>query len=238
MTDDLTATRLDELAGAYGLDGDQRERLGGLLTLLTEDPLAPTAIRDRARALEAHVADSLTALNVEALRAASTISDIGSGAGLPGLVLAIARPDAQLDLVESQRRKCDFIARAALSLKLENARVVCARVEEWQGGRERSDAIVARALAEQPVVLEYAAPLLRVGGTLVDFRGRRSPADESPALAAAAELGLVRSEVRAVAPFPGAEAHHLHLFVKQAGTPDRFPRRAGVARKRPLGAPV
>jgi 16S rRNA (guanine527-N7)-methyltransferase len=238
MTDEQIATRLQELAAAHELGHVQQELLGRLLTLLTEDPLAPTSTRDRPRALEAHLGDSLTALQLPALDAPGAISDIGSGAGLPGLVLAIARPGARVHLVESQRRKCDFITRAALSLKLEHATTVCARVEEWEAGRDRSDVVVARALAAQPVVLEYAAPLLRMGGTLVDFRGHRTPADEPPVLAAASELGLMRTEVRAVAPFPGAEAHHLHVFVKEAPTPDRFPRRAGVARKRPLGAPA
>jgi 16S rRNA (guanine527-N7)-methyltransferase len=233
-----TADRLHELADAHGLSEAQRELLDTLLTLLTEDPLAPTAIRDRARALETHLADSLTALEVDALGRAEAVSDIGSGAGLPGLVLAIARPEAPVRLVESQRRKCDFIARAALALKLENAQVVCARIEEWNEGRGRSDVVVARALAAQPVVLEYAAPLLRLGGTLIDFRGPRVATDEMSALVAAAELGLTRAEIQTVAPFAGAEAHHLHVFVKETETPGRFPRRAGVARKRPLGAAV
>lgn len=238
MTDEQIAIRLQELADAHELAAEQCELLGRLLTMLTEDPLAPTSIRDRPRALEAHLADSLTALELPALDAPATISDIGSGAGLPGLVLAIARPGARVHLVESQRRKCDFIARAALALKLGNATPVCARVEEWSSGLDRSDVVVARALAAQPVVLEYAAPLLRIGGTLVDFRGRRNHADEQPVPAVAAELGLMRVEVRPVTPFPGAEDHHLHVFVKEAETPQRFPRRAGVARKRPLGAPA
>jgi 16S rRNA (guanine527-N7)-methyltransferase len=238
MTADATARRLGELAHIYGLSAPQRDLLSGLLTLLTDDALAPTAIRDRARALEMHLADSLTALEVDAVRNAEAIVDLGSGAGLPGLVLAIARPDASVHLVESQRRKCDFIARAALALKLGNTRVVCARIEEWDEGLEQGDVVVARALAAQPVVLEYAAPLLRVGGTLVDFRGRRADTDEQPGLAAAEELGLARTEVRRVAPFPGAEEHHLHIYVKDGPTPARYPRRAGVARKRPLGVPA
>ncbi len=99
----------------------------------------------------------------------------------------------------------------------------------------RNDAVVARALAAQPVVLEYAAPLLRLGGTLVDWRGAREPEEERAALAAAAELGLRRAEVLQVEPFAGARNHHLHLYLKVRDTPERFPRRAGMARKRPLG---
>ncbi len=110
-----------------------------------------------------------------------------------------------------------------------------ARAEEWGEGVARNDLVLARALAPQPVVLEYAAPLLRLGGTLVDWRGKReSPEEEEAAGRAAALLGLRRTEMRRVVPFEGARDHHLHVFGKVAETPARFPRRAGVARKRPL----
>jgi len=119
---------------------------------------------------------------------------------------------------------------------VKNARVVCERAEEWTAGMVGNDAVVARAVASQPVVLEYAAPLLRVGGALVDWRGRRAPEEERAADAAAAELGMRRAEVRRVRPFEDALERHLHVFEKIAATPSRFPRRPGVARKRPLGA--
>jgi len=95
--------------------------------------------------------------------------------------------------------------------------------------------VLARALGPQPVVLEYAAPLLALGGSLVDWRGRRDRAQEEAGAAAAEELALARVEIRRVEPFEGVTDHHLHLFVKVGSTPERFPRRAGVARKRPLG---
>ena len=95
--------------------------------------------------------------------------------------------------------------------------------------------VTARALAPQPVVLEYAAPLLRADGVLIDWRGQRAEAEERAALRAAAELGLERAEVRRVHPFAAALERHLHVFVKTTETPARFPRRVGVARKRPLG---
>jgi 16S rRNA (guanine527-N7)-methyltransferase len=98
-----------------------------------------------------------------------------------------------------------------------------------------SDVVTSRALAPQPVVLEYAAPLLRLGGTLVDWRGRRDPPGERAAERAAAVLGLRRVNVREVRPFARATDRHLHVFEKVSETPARFPRRTGVARKRPLG---
>jgi 16S rRNA (guanine527-N7)-methyltransferase len=84
-------------------------------------------------------------------------------------------------------------------------------------------------------VAEYAAPLLRLGGVLVDWRGRRDEQGERAALAAARELGLERREIRRVYPFPAAQERHLHVYLKVAATPPRFPRRPGAALKRPLG---
>ena len=141
-----------------------------------------------------------------------------------------------MSLIESQRRKCEFLERLCAASTIENAQVVCSRAEEWREGALCCDVVVARALAPQTVVLEYAAPLLRTGGTLIDWRGRREKAAEEEADRAAALLGLHREEVRRVIPFAGANDHHLHVFVKTLETPARFPRRAGVARKRPLGA--
>jgi 16S rRNA (guanine527-N7)-methyltransferase len=215
---------------------EQQQQLASVLSLLETDEHAPTAIRAPGEASRAHVADSLAALEVDALATAQLIADLGSGAGFPGLALAVALPGAEVSLIESQRRRCEFLERACTAAGIENARVVWTRAEEWHAGASRNDAVVARALAPQTVVLEYAAPLLRVGGALIDWRGRREQAAEEEADRAAALLGLRRAEVRRVVPFEGANDHHLHVFVKTLETPARFPRRAGVARKRPLGA--
>lgn len=181
-----------------------------------------------------HLADSLCALESSELRGAQTIADIGAGAGFPGLPLAVALPGSRVTLVDSQARKCTFVERVIGRAGIANASVVCARVEEWPEGIGAYDAALARALAPAAVVLEYAAPLLRLGGVLVDWRGRRDDAEEEAALAAADELGLERSAIRHVEPFARAHSHHLHLYRKARETPDRFPRRAGMARKRPL----
>ncbi|MEA2313790.1 MAG: rRNA (guanine527-N7)-methyltransferase [Solirubrobacteraceae bacterium] len=219
----------------FGLSADQQAQLSALLELLRSDEHAPSAIRDPAQAIGAHVADSLAALDIDAVRGASRLADLGSGAGFPGIALAVALPASEVILIESNRRRCEFLARMCAAAALGNARVVCARVEEWSEGLSRSDVVLARALAPQAVVLEYAAPLLRMGGRLVDWRGRRRPEEESAAAKAAEALGLRRVEVRRVGPFQGADEHHLHVFAKDDETPERFPRRAGMARKRPLG---
>jgi 16S rRNA (guanine527-N7)-methyltransferase len=218
------------------LTSAQKLQIDRVLAALEADEHAPTTIREPQQALQAHVADSLAALELDALSAARRIADLGSGAGFPGLALAVALPEVEVSLIESQRRKCEFLERLCAAAGVENARVVCTRAEEWGAGRGTNDAVLARALAPQAVVLEYAAPLLRVGGTLVDWRGRRDGAVEGEADRAATLLGLTRDEVRRVIPFEGASDHHLHVFTKVQETPSRFPRRAGIARKRPLGA--
>lgn len=226
---------LADLVGTLGLPPEVSPRLTALLAMLTEDPHAPTTVREPLTAVRDHLADSLVALELPLVRAATRIADLGAGAGLPGLPLAIALPDADVSLVESNRRKCEFLRRAREACGLGNATIVHARAEEWSDGFGRCDLVTARALAPLAVVAEYAAPLLVDGGALVAWRGRRDPADEAAAARAAAELGLQPGEPLAVTPYPGALHRHLHVLAKVAPTPGRFPRRAGMARKRPLG---
>jgi 16S rRNA (guanine527-N7)-methyltransferase len=232
----MIARRLAELADRFNLDPGAAERLMTLLDSLAGDPLAPTSVRDRPTALDDHIADSLVALDLPEVRAAGSIADIGSGAGLPGLPLAIALPGASVALVESNARKCAFIERAAVACGASNTSIVRARAESWPEGLERFDLVTARALAPLDVVEEWAAPLLRLGGTLVVWRGRRDAEAEAAAARAADQLGLELAEARPVQPYATAEHRHLHVMHKARPTPSAFPRRPGIARKRPLGA--
>jgi 16S rRNA (guanine527-N7)-methyltransferase len=149
--------------------------------------------------------------------------------------LAIALRACDVRLLESQRRKCVYLEAVIAQAEVQNARVVCARAEDWIEGASAHDVVTARAVGPQAVVLEYAAPLLRLGGTLVDWRGKRDTAEERSAWQAADELGLALAAIEKVQPFEGARDRHLHLDTKVRETPARFPRRAGMARKRPLG---
>lgn len=207
-----------------------------LLELLATDATAPTAVRDPGRAVHAHVADALSGLAIPELTGAGRVADIGAGAGVPGLVLAAARPRMAVVEIDSVARKCAFVERAIGAMGLANAEVVCARAEEWLAGREACDAVTARAVAPLPVLVEYAAPLLRAGGALVAWKGVPEPGEEADGDAAAQVLGLSPARVIEIPPFPDADRRRLYVYLKVRSLPNGYPRRAGIARKRPLQA--
>jgi 16S rRNA (guanine527-N7)-methyltransferase len=228
--------RLAELAARYGLPEGAADRLAALLALVAAEPASITAVRDPAEGVDAHVADSLVALDLPVVRPARRVADLGSGGGFPGLALAIARPAAHVALVESVGRKCAFLAGAVSELGLGNVEVVHGRAEEWPEGIGAHDLVVARALAPLAVLVEYAAPLLEIGGALVAWKSRPEPAEEADGDAAAAALGMSAPDAIPVQPFERARDRYLYLTSKVSSTPARFPRRPGMARKRPIRA--
>jgi 16S rRNA (guanine527-N7)-methyltransferase len=227
---------IDSLTKRWSLPAAATDRLERLASLVSSDASAPTTVQEPTRVLEDHLSDSLVALELgDVLWHEAEIADLGAGAGFPGLPLAIALPGSRLWLIESNERKCQFLRRAVAECELDNVEVVRERVELWRAGLDRCDVVVARALAPLPVVAEYAAPLLHVGGSLVAWRGRRDPDDEGAGARAALQLGLEPRPPVAVKPYPAAEHRHLHVFAKVGETPAKFPRRPGVAQKHPLG---
>ena len=228
--------RLQQLGARYDLPPGAMPALARLLETIASDPLAPTALRDAAVGVDAHVADALVALELEQVRSARRLADLGSGVGVPGLVLAAALPTSAVALIEASKRKCAFLERATAGMRLTNVEVVGERAEAWPAGIESRDLVTARALAPLAVLVEYAAPLLVVGGALVAWKGRRDSEQERHGAAAAAATGFELADVRRVQPWEGADHRHLHLYLKVSSTPNRFPRRPGIASKRPLQA--
>jgi 16S rRNA (guanine527-N7)-methyltransferase len=226
---------LDVLLVRYALPAAAKAPLAVLLQQLAE-PEAPTAVHDPTESLRVHIADSLAGLEVPELRSAGVVADLGAGAGLPGLVLAAALPHARVVLVESAGRKCGFLRGAAADMGLANVEVVHARVEEWADGSGRCDVVCARALAALGVLCEYAAPLLTDGGVLVAWKGAIDEQEAVDASAAGEHLGLAPEAVRSVVPFAGSERRTLHVLRKIGPTPAGYPRRPGMATKRPLTA--
>jgi 16S rRNA (guanine527-N7)-methyltransferase len=230
--------RLHEVCAALGLDVAAEQKLAALLELLANDPDAPTSVTAPSEAVDIHIADSLSVLSILADRPPpAAIVDIGSGAGFPGLPLAVVFGESQVDLVESTSRKSRFIDRAAALLELDRARAVPVRAEDWAraDGAGRYELAVVRAVAPLSTLLEYASPLLREGGLLIAWKGARDFTEEEHATIAAPALGMVLREVHRVTPFPDAHNRHLHVFEKTGSTPAGIPRRAGMAQKRPFG---
>jgi 16S rRNA (guanine527-N7)-methyltransferase len=208
-----------------------------LLEMLAESR-APVSASTVSRARDVHIADSLTGLELEPLRSAERIADLGSGAGLPGLVLAAALRPARVDLIESASRKCGFMRDAIGRMRLRNATVVCGRSEDWASaeGREAYDAVTARAVGRLATLAELASPLLRDGGVLAAWKGARSENEEAELARALERLALEPLEIRSVQPYRGSRDRHIHLLRKNGPTPKDLPRRPGMAAKRPFGS--
>jgi len=176
-----------------------------------------TSVRDPAEARRVHLDGSLAALET-ARRLEGPIVDVGSGGGAPGIPLAAALPEREVTLLESSRRKCAFLER--WTAELPNLRVVCGRAEEQPV--DEFGVALAKALAPPPVAAEWCLPLVAPGGAAVLFVGPSADAERVAAVAERLAAELVDSP-------PG-----LLVLRKLGPTPLGFPRRPGIARKRPL----
>jgi 16S rRNA (guanine527-N7)-methyltransferase len=225
---------------AAPLSDAQRRSLETVLGLLAAERASVSSVTDE-RAWKVHVEDSLTGLDVPELRAASRIADLGAGAGFPGLVLAVSLPEAAVDLIDSVGKKTAFIARAASEAGIPNAHALTARAEDVarqeppEGGREAYDVVTARAVGRLSTLAELASPLLRDGGVLVAWKGRRNEEEELQMARAGESLAMSAEAVLDVGHRAGSEHRHLHVLRKSGPTPADLPRKSGMAKKRPRG---
>ena len=165
-------------------------------------------------------------------------ADLGSGAGLPGLPLAIAHRSTSFTLIDAQQRRLDWVTTTAAKLRLTNLTVVHARLEDYgrSSARESFDAATARALGALPVVAELGLPLLKMGGQLLVPRGRPDAEELEQAAAACDQVG---GRLDRVIPNPSSPIDRVGFVVimaKIAATSPRFPRRSGVPARSPLGS--
>jgi 16S rRNA (guanine527-N7)-methyltransferase len=192
------------------------ERLDRWLDALLATP-GLTSIRDPGDARRVHVDESLAALDA-VQRFEGPIVDVGSGGGAPGIPLASALADRDVTLLEANGRKCAFLREAAREFS--NVTVVQGRAEEQE--TDRFGVAVAKALAPPPVAAEWCLPLVAPGGAAVLYVG---PSADVPAVSRVSErLGGA----------PAEETPGLLVLRKLEPTPTGFPRRPGVAKRRPL----
>lgn len=200
-----------------------------------------TAITDRDGVQVRHFLDSLSclrALSRADLAAGARVIDVGTGAGFPGLPLKIVCPGMALALLEATGKKVTFLQHLVHVLGLKGVQVIHGRAENLgrhPAHRERYDWALARAVAEMPALAEYLLPLVRVGGAALAQKGEGAAAEVHGAEVAIATLGgrvrrLVPVELRGL-----AETRYLVVVDKLAATPEKYPRRPGMPRKRPLG---
>jgi len=218
------------------IDDAARAKLETVLELLAQERASVSSVVDE-RAWQVHVTDSLTGLEVAELREARRIADVGAGAGFPGLAVAVALPAAQVDLIESVGRKCEFMRRAAEAAEIANVTVLNTRSEDLAAGegRETYDAVTARAVGRLSTLAELASPLLKPNGVLVAWKGKRDEDEEQQLENASQALAMSPESILDVGDRAGSQHRHLHVIRKSAPTPPNLPRNPGIAKKRPKG---
>ena len=199
-----------------------------------------TAVRDPGAIERRHLLESLALSRLLAdhdlLASGARVIDLGSGAGLPGIPIRLAWPELRLSLLESNAKRCAFLRLCLEDLDLPDVEVLEGRAEDFGHAPEHRaayDLVLARALAPLPVLAEYALPFLRLGGHLAALKGSGAGREVEEAAGALAELGGAVVETLALEP-PEGVPQSVVIIRKQAPTPDRYARRAGIPAKRPL----
>ena len=184
-----------------------------------------------------HIIDSLTAYDAALFDGARTLIDVGTGAGLPGIPLAVYAPHLTVTLLDSLNKRVRFLTEVTAAMGLPNVRCIHARAEEAARTAEHRaayDIVVSRAVARLPVLLEYTLPFVRVGGTLLALKGRAYAEEQKEARRAAEVLGGGRITARPVH-LPGLDDVRAILTVtKERQTPAAYPRGGGAPPRRPL----
>ncbi len=204
-----------------------------------------TSIRESDEAWSKHIFDSLTLIPMLAeLDEGSTIIDIGSGGGLPGIPLAIALPKLRFTLMDATKKKCDYLYQTAQALGLSNVRVICARAETLGQDRgektatgrdnvhrEHYDIVMARGVGQIPMLAELTVPLAKVGGLVLMTKGKRAEEELADAKQA---LHLLHAAHAGTVDTPTGR---IVVIEKLRRTPRDYPRRDGEPKRAPLGVP-
>ncbi|BCM93855.1 ribosomal RNA small subunit methyltransferase G [Abditibacteriota bacterium] len=196
-----------------------------------------TGIKDPDDAWTKHVLDSLEGLGSELFDGNQTVVDVGTGAGFPGLVLALARPQLRVAFLEATRKKCAFIEATLEKFSIKGARIINERAEDaGQNDRFRAafDVATARAVGSFAEVAELCLPLVRVGGSVVLWRGENAEIEAQNAEEALDDLGGFLRDVRPYELPSLPTRYHLITIEKVGDTPRFYPRRSGIPKQKPL----
>ena len=246
MLPDNAAEKLNQVLRGMQIELQpvQIEKLLSYYNMLTErnKVMNLTAITEFEEVIRKHFADSLAPLSCpetcEMFRKNGImLLDLGTGAGFPGLPLAIAMPEAEITLADSLQKRTHFLQETADELGLTNVRVVSGRAEDLGKDpeyREHNDVVVSRAVADLRVLCEYCLPFVKPGGCFAAWKG---PGAEKEAEEAGSAIKTLGGKEKGVVPYalPDAEEKRNLVIIEKTGiTPEKYPRRAGIPSKRPL----
>jgi 16S rRNA (guanine527-N7)-methyltransferase len=205
------------------------------LLVAANEQMNLTRITDRAAAEIGHVGDSLTLLPFLP-EGRIRLADVGSGGGVPGIPLAIARPDASVTLIESTAKKAKFLTQTAQALGLANVKIGAERAEDAGLGplRESFDVVTVRAVGVMAWLVEWCLPLVKVGGTVLAMKGPKLAEELPSALRTIRILGGGEPTVHPVK-LPGTDGHVIVAIKKVRKTDHRFPRLPTATKGKPLG---
>ena len=239
MDESVISTILSQGLPSLGLGEDCIPRLIEFSRLLLEknQVMNLTAIADPREVATLHLLDSLALTAYEDLSGKEVI-DVGTGAGFPGMPLAIAVPSVRMTLLDSLGKRVDFLREVCDALQLQGVTCVHARAEEFAADhRESYDFAVSRAVASLPTLCELCLPLVKVGGAFLAMKSSHSQEETDQATQAIALLG---GKLEAVTDYsiPTTDVTHRILTIRKISpTPKKYPRRFAQIKKQPLGVP-
>ena len=222
----MTYEELIPAAQEYGvsISPELQEKLKTYAKLLKEwnEKMNLTAIVEEPEVIEKHFLDSLTCAAVYDFSGKS-VADIGSGAGFPGIIIALAFPTSNVTLIDATKKKFLFLEEVKKTLQIENLTFHIGRVEDMKAERESFDCVTSRGFAQMNVFLEVATPLVKMNGTVLAMKGPRGEEELFASLNAEKKLSLHLRKKKTIV-LPGGETRMNFTFEKTGRTPPRFPR--------------
>ncbi len=235
----MNTERLIHEAAAFGLDLTEHQagQFAQYYELLVEwnEKINLTAITDEEEVIDKHFLDSLAGVKACIVPDDARILDVGTGAGFPGMALAIAFPQAQFCLMDATGKKVRFLETVASALGLTNVQAIQGRAEELAHDpvfRAQFDLVTSRAVAALPVLLEYLSGFVKMNGRIAAYKGPTFNEEFAAAAGAMKTLGLALEKTELVS--IGDQQHTIAVFTKKKALADRYPRPQAQIRKKPL----